>query len=103
MLVSSNAGFTNRFEAQVFKFIEQMKLIEGQDVLVAVSGGVDSMAALLCLNNNESFGYFFGVRAIHINHGTRSTQALDEKSVRDFCSHLGIDLIVETLDGLDVD
>jgi len=103
MLVSSNTGFTNRFEAQVFKFIEQMKLIEGQDVLVAVSGGVDSMAALLCLNNNKSFGYSFGVRAIHINHGTRSTQALDEKSVHDYCSHLGIDLIVETLDGLDVD
>ena len=98
---SNNKVYTNRFEQQVHTFIQEHGLLKGcDDVLVAVSGGVDSMSALAVMSNIRSFGYSFRLRAIYINHGTRSSQALDQKLVHDFCCGLGVDLIVEHLEGL---
>ncbi|MBC77686.1 MAG: tRNA lysidine(34) synthetase TilS [Halobacteriovoraceae bacterium] len=98
---SFDRAFTNRFEKHVHSFIKEHKLLKGQDhVLVAVSGGVDSIAALMALNNIENFGYSFQLQAIFINHGTRKGQSFDQKLVQNFCSGLGVELLIEELEGL---
>jgi tRNA(Ile)-lysidine synthase len=56
--------------------------------LVAVSGGVDSMAALHFLNRNPERV----VSAIHINHGTGDFASISEDRVVEFCKELDVPL-----------
>lgn len=49
------------------------------DICIAVSGGVDSMAALDFLRRKHR------VRALHVNHGDEGADAA-ERCVRDFCA-----------------
>lgn len=64
-----------------------------EKVLVACSGGADSLALLLALHQA---GY--SCITAHINHGTRGKENEDDESfVRDFCEKLNIPFVVAHL------
>ena len=65
-----------------------------EKILCAVSGGADSMC-LLCMLCE--LGY--SVAAAHFEHGIRGEESLrDERFVRDFCAHRGIEYTSEHAD-----
>ena len=66
-------------------------LTEGQTVLVGFSGGADSCALLYSL---YKLGY--NVIAIHVEHGIRGKEALDDANfAKDLCSALNIQCFIE--------
>ncbi len=76
---------------RVRETIERFELLSaGEEVLVGLSGGADSVYCLLALLR---LGY--RVRAVHVNHGLRPTADRDEEFVRGLCSSLGIPLTVK--------
>lgn len=66
---------------------------QGKTVLVALSGGRDSVA-LLCALMELSKEEGFAVVAAHYNHHLRKTAGRDEDFVRSFCAGRGIPLAV---------
>lgn len=77
-------------------FIERHALLaEGARVLVAVSGGVDSMACLSVLRRLD-----YDVHALHVNYGLREGADDDEALVRRWCDEQSppVPLAVEALD-----
>ena len=80
---------------KVFSAIQEHNMLgEGEAVTVALSGGADSTALLLCL---KELGY--GCRAVHINHNLRGEEALrDQHFCEDLCARLGIELKVISAD-----
>jgi len=69
----------------------------GRRLLVAFSGGKDSISLLHFLKKNEGIqGY--SVAACHINHLSRKTSGWDEKLCADFCERLGIPFISYRVD-----
>lgn len=69
-------------------------LAPGETVLVALSGGADSVALLLAL---RELGY--PVRAFHLNHCLRGAESdRDEAFCRALCTRLGVELTVERVD-----
>src|SRR5882672_10813918 len=64
----------------------------GSRVLVALSGGADSVALLLALRSvAREFG--LSVHAAHLHHGLRGAEAdADLAFVRDLCARLGVPL-----------
>ena len=85
---------------KVKKTITQNKLInKGEKVLVALSGGSDSVAMLHML-------FFlaeeldFQLYAAHVNHKIREEADDDEKFVVDYCNKLGVECFVKRADVL---
>ena len=69
-------------------------LKNGERVLVALSGGADSTALLLCL---YELGY--GVFAVHVNHNLRGEESLrDQRFCEELCKRKGIELYIESVD-----
>ena len=70
----------------------------GCGVLVGVSGGADSVALLLALNEIKA-ELGFGIFAAHLNHGIRGAEADgDAEYVRRLCGSMGVELYEEALD-----
>lgn len=67
--------------------------LKGKTVLVALSGGRDSVA-LLCVLVKLGMEEGFAVAAAHYNHHLRPTAHRDEKFVREFCAGRGIPLAI---------
>ncbi len=92
---------TSSLQQKVLSYIHTYKLIHAQDrVLLAVSGGADSMALLTVL-----FDLYTRQRGmsdlicVHFNHGLRADQAqADEDRVKAVTLDLGLPLIRESLD-----
>ncbi len=84
---------------KITAFIEENRLIEnGDTVIVALSGGADSVTLLhiLC---SEKEKYDLTIRAAHLNHGIRGEEAdRDERFVGELCEGLGIPLDVRRAD-----
>ena len=73
-------------------------LVPGDHVVVAVSGGADSTALLLCL---ESLAprLRLAITTAHLNHGIRGPEGdADEDFVRRMSVELGFPFISETID-----
>ena len=79
--------------------IENFSMLErGDHVLIAVSGGADSVALLRVLDmlSNE---YQLGLTIAHLNHGLRGGEAdEDESFVRHLSNEMGIDFIAKRVD-----
>lgn len=75
----------------------------GETILLALSGGPDSVALLHALRDlAPRFGY--RVAAAHLNHRLRGAESdRDESFVRELCSTLGVELVVEQANNLDLD
>ena len=75
-------------------FIEKNKLIKkGDSVVIAVSGGPDSMTLLHVLNNlKDVLG--FDICIAHVNHMIRKEADEETRYVLDFCDKLGISCYV---------
>jgi len=70
-------------------------------ILVAVSGGADSVAMLSALLDLRG-GFGYRLAAAHLNHRIRGAESdRDEQFVRTMCARLGIDLVVERAAGLE--
>jgi tRNA(Ile)-lysidine synthase len=68
-------------------------------LLVAVSGGADSVGLLAVLT--EELGYDGGCLTVgHVNHGIRPEAGDDAKFVRDFAEARGLECLIETVDAL---
>lgn len=74
-------------------------LHDGENVLVALSGGADSMALLIFLCHYREELKLGSLSAAHINHGLRGEEAKrDEDFVRSECERLGVPLFVYKTD-----
>lgn len=84
---------------KVVKAIERHQMLHpGDTVLVALSGGADSMALLHVLYSLKD-RYNIGLIAAHFNHGIRGEEAKrDEDFCKDACGKLGIELFAEYMD-----
>lgn len=81
-----------------YRVKNDLKKFNNKKLLVAFSGGRDSVALLHFLHINAQ-EYNYKIVACHINHGIRGDLALrDETFCRKFCQSYLIDLIVESLD-----
>lgn len=80
---------------KVISTIERYQMLEkGATVIVALSGGADSMALLSVLNTLAT-NFDLHLLAAHVNHGLRGAEALrDEVFVKDQCKILGIEIKV---------
>ncbi|MGI6772525.1 MAG: tRNA lysidine(34) synthetase TilS [Acutalibacteraceae bacterium] len=80
---------------KVLSFIERNKLLkDGDSVIVALSGGADSVALLHFLKSNEA-RLNIKVSAAHVNHGIRGEEAdSDEAFVIELCKMLDVPLKV---------
>ena len=77
-------------------------LSSGDRVVVALSGGADSVA-LLCTLNSLKEEYNLTLYACHLNHNIRGDEAKrDENFVRDLCEKSGVELFVKSVDVPDV-
>ncbi len=91
----------NDFENKILKFAEQEKLFEDVDkVLVAVSGGADSMALLHCLWALKAQGKIDAeLICAHLNHRIRGSESDgDEQFVIREAFDLGVKVIKQSID-----
>lgn len=87
------------FEKNTALFLKEIGIcLDGKKILVAFSGGADSLSLLLCLSALAA-KCGFSVCAVHINHGIRGDEALaDERFCRELCCRKGIELYVYSAD-----
>ncbi len=88
----------DKFEVSVVKSIERYTLLEKNTrVLVALSGGPDSVALLLVFNQLREI-YPLQLLVAHVNHRLRGKEAdEDEQFVRHLCHRFGLELGVKQL------
>lgn len=81
-----------KIEQKVLKFIDRHNLISaGDKILIALSGGPDSMFALHFFHK-FSQRFKIDIAAVHIHHQLRGTEAdLDESLSRDYCGKLDVE------------
>jgi tRNA(Ile)-lysidine synthase len=90
---------TSQLHQRVRKTIERYALCPpGSHVLVAVSGGSDSVALLLLLRDLAENGKFSLAGLAHLNHGLRPTADRDERFCRDLAARLHLRISVKQED-----
>jgi tRNA(Ile)-lysidine synthase len=84
----------------VARFLKRFADLRGKRILLALSGGADSVALLHALIKLRArFG--FELAAAHLNHGLRGAESnRDEAFVRALCNGLGVELTVDRAHGL---
>lgn len=79
-------------------FIEKHKLIKpGELLILAVSGGPDSMALLHIMKELQS-DMQISLAAAHLNHGLRAEAGAEEELAGNYCSRWGIPFYSQTVD-----
>ena len=89
-LIQSDQIFS-RFQIEMNNF---KNINKGDRILLAVSGGLDSMALLFMLNETNLFDLNIG----HVNHGLRLNSGDDEKFVSRICDKLSLPFYSKQLD-----
>ena len=84
---------------KVTAFIDENRLLNNGDaVIVALSGGMDSVTLLHILYSVKEL-YNLNLHAAHLNHGIRGEEAdRDEAFVRELCEGMGVPLHVRRAD-----
>lgn len=82
-------------ERRVAKAIKLANLTN-TSLVVAVSGGPDSLALLYCLHRISS-ALGLDLHAAHLDHSLRPESSADAEFVSDICAHLGIELTSERI------
>lgn len=78
------------FEEKLLAFIRRENLLStGDKVIVAVSGGIDSMTLLFSLNRIAKL-LKISLHTVHLNHMIRPTSSKESEFVRKFSESLGI-------------
>ena len=70
----------------------------GARLIVALSGGSDSVALVLLLQELAEHGEFTVVSLAHLNHRLRCTAARDEQFCRELARRVGLPIDVESID-----
>ena len=93
--MSEATAYTLDFENRTRNFIESRRLLHGKaPVLVALSGGADSVALLAVLCR---LGY--DCRAAHCNFHLRGEESMrDMRHCKDICERLDVDLYIRDFD-----
>jgi len=87
-------------ESTVARVVARLPSGTGNRLLVAISGGPDSVATLHALRRIRRHCRF-EIAAAHLNHGLRGPESdRDERFVRELCGGLDIQLVVERACGL---
>ena len=90
---------TSQLHQRVRKSIEHYGLCPpGSQLLVAISGGCDSVALLFLLRDLAENGKFTLAGLAHLNHGLRATADRDERFCRDLADRLRLRIAVKTED-----
>jgi tRNA(Ile)-lysidine synthase len=86
-------------ESQVRRTLQKYEMLKpGDHVVVAVSGGADSIALLLCLNALAS-EFNLSLTVAHLNHRIRDAEAdADEGFVRKLAARMRLPFISETIE-----
>lgn len=86
-------------EKQVYDFIKQFQLYKAQTkVLVACSGGIDSMVLLDYVVAQQQRLKLTSVAAIHVNHMLRGKESDDDAAfVKAYCEQRGITLFTKAI------
>ena len=87
------------FEREVERVLQsQSMLSHGDRVIVAVSGGPDSVTLLSVLLALRS-SWKLNLQVVHFDHGLRGIESQEDASfVKDFCDRMGVDLTVRNLE-----
>ena len=87
-----------RFVQEMQRFISQHTMIkDGETVLVAVSGGADSLALLYGLHSLHTLLNCY-LHVVHLNHGLRHDSDSDAEYVRQHTKKLGVPFTCYTVD-----
>ena len=87
-----------RFVQEMHRFISQHTMIEDEEaVLVAVSGGADSLALLYGLHTLQTH-LKCHLHVAHLNHGLREDSAADAEFVHEHAIQLGLPFTLHTVD-----
>ncbi len=88
------------FESKLLRVLEMEPCLADRRILmVAISGGPDSVALLVGLCRLSSH-LGVEIQAVHVNHGLRGQESEDdERFVADLCEALGTHLTVQRLEG----
>lgn len=79
-------------------FLDEKSLIkEGDRILLAVSGGPDSLT-MLDLFHRLSAQRSLSILVFHLNHGFRQSADCDQKFVKKFCQKIGVNVIIKKSD-----
>ena len=82
---------SKQFIKHIGSFMDSMDLLNSKkSVVVAVSGGVDSLVLMYVLNEICDSK----IKVLHINHGTRPKNIDEENLVKNHCNILGLELEV---------
>lgn len=86
-------------ESKILSVIERYQMLSrGATVIVAFSGGADSIALLSFLNKYKEL-LDINLIAAHVNHGIRGIEAnSDEQFVKQYCQKIGVELKVLHVD-----
>ena len=88
----------NQFEKSLFGHLcSQSRIKSDQRVIIAVSGGKDSMALLHSMDKT-AHRLNIAIDAVHVNHHLRDDSYEDQALVEKTCTKLKINLIIDHLD-----
>ena len=83
------------FQGKLLAALRQDRLAApGETLLIAVSGGADSICLLHCLAGLRG-DLEINLRAAHLNHRLRPEADADEDYVKDVCAQIGVPLTSE--------
>ncbi len=89
----------SKLETEVLRAVSEYNMLDkGDTVIVALSGGADSVALFNALISVKEI-YSLDIKAAHVNHNLRGAEAeRDENFVRDICKKNDIELFVKSVD-----